>query len=116
MAKLSLHLGDPDDKPVIITQSSQVSPGAVSTQSRKAREVFLEEVGSAESWRGDGQEKGTGMGIPGEGTEGERLRGRTVQDLRKLCGRRCEFEKRQGGVTEVGAGGRGWGAQHGMSC
>lgn len=45
MAKLSLHLGDPDDKPVIITQSSQVSPGAVSTQSRKAREVFLEEMG-----------------------------------------------------------------------
>lgn len=49
------------------------------------------------------------MGIPGEGTEGGRLRGRTVQDLRKLCGRRCEFEKRQGGVTEVGAGGRGSG-------
>lgn len=45
MAKLPLHLGEPVDKPVIITEESQLKPWA-----GEAREGFLEEMGvSAES-------------------------------------------------------------------
>lgn len=51
------------------------------------------------------------MSIPGEGTEGERLRGRTLTDLRKLCGRRWEFGKRRGWGARRQRWEPGWGAQ-----
>lgn len=47
------------------------------------------------------------MSIPGQGTECERSRGSEANLKEAHCGWRWEFEKRQGGLAEVGAGAGG---------